>query len=234
MKNIKYINQFIFAALIMLLFNGCEREENTQPTACFNFSPSSNIKPGDEISFTNCSTDAATYSWEFGDNKTSVAKDPKHQYDEAGNYDVTLVVTNKNLQDQIVKTITILSDLTGTWNKSFTISDSEFNGVLTLEQDDNKLSGNFIFSDGSGLTDLLSGSSVDGNSVTIIWMLEAYECTFPGTLNSANNYMNGNWNVDGSAMGDWSATKTSKKKVANTNSNSEISELERFLKYFNK
>jgi PKD repeat protein len=52
------------------------------------------IGPG-EFSFTNASTDADTYEWDFGDDSpVSTEENPTHQYDENGDYTVTLTVTN--------------------------------------------------------------------------------------------------------------------------------------------
>ncbi len=48
-----------------------------------------------------------TYSWDFDDGKTSVAIEPTHKFDEAGEYDVKLVVQNKNLRDETTNTIVV-------------------------------------------------------------------------------------------------------------------------------
>ncbi len=111
MKRIKlFLSIFI---TILLLNTGCEtREEAVQPTACFSFAPMSNIKAGDEVSFTNCSTDANSYEWDFGDDGTSMGENPKHTFDEGGEYDVTLIVSNeKNLKDEVVHKVVVESGI---------------------------------------------------------------------------------------------------------------------------
>lgn len=45
------------------------------------------------VSFTNLSTGAATYEWDFGDGDLSVTNNPSHIYDEDGYYTVSLVAT---------------------------------------------------------------------------------------------------------------------------------------------
>ena len=76
---------------------------NGGPTASFTGSPTSGTEPL-TVNFTNTSTDAASYSWNFGDGGTSTAQDPSHIYNTAGTYTVTLTATNACGSDQEVKT----------------------------------------------------------------------------------------------------------------------------------
>lgn len=45
------------------------------------------------VSFTNTSTNAARYAWDFGDGQTSTATNPIHTYTSKGNYTVRLIST---------------------------------------------------------------------------------------------------------------------------------------------
>ena len=57
------------------------------------------------VSFTNSSSNAVTYNWDFGDGNTSVIRNPIHTYTLAGIYTVTLIVTNANgCSDTLQKT----------------------------------------------------------------------------------------------------------------------------------
>ncbi len=59
MKSMNYIIKLAIAFVGFVLFFGCEtREEIKQPVACFSYSPLTEIKAGDVVSFSNCSTDA--------------------------------------------------------------------------------------------------------------------------------------------------------------------------------
>jgi PKD repeat protein len=63
------------------------------------------------VRFTDSSTDAVSWYWNFGDGNTSTQKNPVHVYTTDGSYTVSLVVTNIKGTDTITKdnliTITI-------------------------------------------------------------------------------------------------------------------------------
>jgi PKD repeat protein len=66
------------------------------PVASFNY-----IKDPDPynyglVHFTNGSTGGMSYNWDFGDGTTSPLINPSHQYQNYGEYIVTLIVTNAN------------------------------------------------------------------------------------------------------------------------------------------
>lgn len=62
---------------------------NYTPEASFTYSAS-----GLTVTFTNTSTDGASYSWSFGDAGTSTTINPSHTYAVTGMYTVSLTVTN--------------------------------------------------------------------------------------------------------------------------------------------
>jgi len=78
-----------------------------QPVANFSYSYTSNVTPAD-VTFTNLSTDADEYSWDFGDGTTSSSTSPTHTYFEGGNYSITLTATGKGGQSYATKSITII------------------------------------------------------------------------------------------------------------------------------
>lgn len=67
------------------------------PSANFTFSPGSVFTDDTEVTFTNTSTDASIYTWDFGDGSpTSALEDPVHNYPPvAGIYDITLIAANE-------------------------------------------------------------------------------------------------------------------------------------------
>ena len=90
----KYIH-FYCMLLLLVIFAGCNKEK---PQAAFEMSPVSDdycvVQVGEEVIFTNKSTNADAYEWHFGDNDESTVENPKHSYDEIGAYWVTLVASN--------------------------------------------------------------------------------------------------------------------------------------------
>ena len=63
------------------------------------------------VNFTNMSTNAVTYTWDFGDGETSTDEDPSHTYTEAGTYTITLFADGGDCgSDEVVFTDYILVD----------------------------------------------------------------------------------------------------------------------------
>ena len=55
------------------------------------------------MQFVNTSGTATSYLWNFGDTQTSMAENPMHAYTKSGKYTVTLIATNPNGSDTLVK-----------------------------------------------------------------------------------------------------------------------------------
>ncbi len=64
---------------------------------------------GGTISFTNTSSDAATYLWDFGDGATSTQPNPTHTYVMSGQYVVTLIARDACGTDTIRQIIGVVS-----------------------------------------------------------------------------------------------------------------------------
>ncbi len=75
----------------------------TPPVAGFVGSPTSGDYPLN-VSFTDQSTGATSWSWTFGDGGTSTQQNPSHNYTSAGIYTVALTVTNSCGNDTETKT----------------------------------------------------------------------------------------------------------------------------------
>lgn len=79
----------------------------TEPTANFTYSPDA-VDPL-KIEFTNTSTNAVSYRWDFGDNSPIVTTtSPTHTYTEEGAYTVKLTAIDvTEAEDSTSKTVTI-------------------------------------------------------------------------------------------------------------------------------
>ena len=98
-----------------------------QPTAGFSYSAVNT-----SVTFTNSSTDATGYYWEFGDGTNSLEQNPVHNYANPGTYNVTLEVDNSCDVATIEQTIVVYGQpnalfssngQTGCANTSFQFSD---------------------------------------------------------------------------------------------------------------
>ncbi|MGK7390082.1 MAG: PKD domain-containing protein [Candidatus Cyclobacteriaceae bacterium M2_1C_046] len=82
------IGAMALVALFTLASCGGEDEPAPAPDASFTY-----VADAREVTFTNTSTDATSYSWDFGDGNTSTEENPVHVYDSYGTYTVVLTAT---------------------------------------------------------------------------------------------------------------------------------------------
>ncbi len=80
----------------------------------------------------NSSSNASTYSWDFGDGGTSTAFNPAHTYAEAaGSYTIILIANNvNNCPDTTQLTVTIQEELIFYIPNTFTPDGDEFNNIF--------------------------------------------------------------------------------------------------------
>ena len=84
------LKPILLSIAIMLIYTSCTEEETPAPVASFSYE-----KAGLEVKFTNTSTNATTYTWNFGDGETSTEQSPTHTYPKYGKYTATLSVTGE-------------------------------------------------------------------------------------------------------------------------------------------
>lgn len=200
----------LIAIIIAVILTGCNKE----PEASFSFSPPDPLA-GMTIEFTNTSTNADSYTWDFGDGSLSSSKNASHIYDEAGTYTVQLTATGEDGSHSTIKQITVRPSVTGSWLKLFEISGNLFGGTMTLVQElDGSITGSFVFSDGSGYTTLESSSNINNYDIQIDWWLgTTYLMSFQGDVDTDFEFMDGSFYADGTYVGAWAAEKVSKKNV---------------------
>lgn len=195
----------LFSLLIALVFLfGCSNEDSITPDvrACFDYSPSDELKIGDEITFTNCSENATTYAWDFGDGDISTEKNPTHVYESGGEYTVKMIAANESSADTISDKLTIESSadsylkhygktysLTKAFVASFT-RESERGFILQIGGDKMKFEGGDLTGDGEGVTVFANGIFSEG-AYTILadsWALSSWTSnpSGPGTGESSS------------------------------------------------
>lgn len=95
-KKFEFLKMFIllFGLLPVFLFTACSDDDDPieDPIATFQYEISEENFL--EVIFMNFSSNATTYSWNFGDGNSSTEENPTHVYEEVGDYDVTLTASN--------------------------------------------------------------------------------------------------------------------------------------------
>lgn len=163
----KILNLVATFAMAALVFAACEPENNTPtpptPGPGTNNGGNENQDGGQTaelkadftfevdgltVQFTNASTGAEAYLWNFGDENTATEKDPEHTYDAAGTYTVKLTVQDaagnaKNVEKEVtvagaVKayfTATAKTDRAGKFGKIFTLDASSSENAASIVWD---------------------------------------------------------------------------------------------------
>lgn len=92
--------EILMGLVLGFIMTSCGKD----PVADFTWDP---IEPkaGQEVKFTNLSTDAMSYSWNFGDMSIGDETNPIHVYERKGNYIIDLRAHNGLKSDE--KTVTI-------------------------------------------------------------------------------------------------------------------------------
>lgn len=94
--------------------NGCEATSRSTITDITTeliayFTVDGIMKVNSPIAFTNLSTNATSYLWNFGDNTTSTDANPTHTFTANGTYTITLTASNGTEQSVTTKQITVTS-----------------------------------------------------------------------------------------------------------------------------
>ncbi len=97
------MRHYIFLLVSICAFLSCDKEEyfTVVPKACFGTQINQNNDA--IVQFTNCSENAKSYFWDFGDGTTSIKKEPVHVFEGSSQFIITLIVSNQNYTDTLVK-----------------------------------------------------------------------------------------------------------------------------------
>lgn len=86
---------------------------------------------GLSVAFTDASSDATSWAWDFGDGNTSTLEDPTNTYSADGTYNVCLVTTNVCSADSTCTSITITSGGCTPCVAGFTSADNDLSVTFT-------------------------------------------------------------------------------------------------------
>lgn len=110
----KNIAKIFFLTVTAVLFS-CSEEDTTEeiiiePTPIAAFTENATVEDWKIIEFTDRSTNATTYAWDFGDGNTADVAEPTNEYPDAGTYTVTLTVNgDSDNSDTVEKTVVVFN-----------------------------------------------------------------------------------------------------------------------------
>ena len=99
------------------------------PNAAFTLEP--NLPSANEVAqFTDLSSDALNWTWDFGDGGTSTDQNPEYTFDASGVFTITLLVENAFCSDATSRTLAIEEELLVYVPNSFTPNNDGLNDVF--------------------------------------------------------------------------------------------------------
>lgn len=101
MKNLLYL--VLSACFSSIFFISCEKEKDLEVKACFRYNPTEIV--AGKIQFENCSENATSFLWDFGDGSTSNEKEPQHTFKDEFPFIVTLIAINGNNRDTLIQKV---------------------------------------------------------------------------------------------------------------------------------
>lgn len=100
MKVLYYWPVYILALLIS---SSCTKEDENNTKAVFSY-----VADGFMVNFTNFSSNASSYEWDFGDGNSSTQRSPQHIYSSRGDFLVTLKALSNGIESSFTDTVVIL------------------------------------------------------------------------------------------------------------------------------
>lgn len=94
------------------------------------------ITNGNIVGFTNASTGADTYLWDFGDSNTSSDIDPVHEYLQSGEYTVKLTASSNCGNDEFSSIVVVLTGIDSEFANQFSVYPNPTEGTVTISSKD--------------------------------------------------------------------------------------------------
>lgn len=187
------------------------------------------VLAGEDVLISNCTDDALSYSWDFGDGTTSTLKSPHHVWETPGIYALILEVENESGIKSKEMEITVSPSVYGSWKGEYYNGEKNVAFTFDLTQAAYKIKGSFwtagpfeqygflmgqpsgVLSSNSGISQdsikldgaLIYTQSFQDESISFSWIYK-----FEGVINESMDAMEGEKLYLGSQeLGAWSANK---------------------------
>lgn len=135
------------------------------------------ICPNDTLFFDNQSTGASEFSWQFGDGDSSSINSPKHVYDTAGIYQVTMIGTSN---EECTSSYSVDIEVLDLPIADFSVTDSVCVGqeIQFFNNSINSNTCNWDFGDGSGdnICNPIHSYSAEGSYIVTLNIEDAKGC----------------------------------------------------------
>jgi PKD repeat protein len=142
------------------------------------------------VNFTNNTTNATTYSWNFGDGGNSTATNPSHTYTADGTYTVVLTATNTCGTSTSTKTVTVLTGPTASFTSNVTSGCAALTVQFTSTSSSNSTNFNWEFPGGSPATSTEQNPLVVYNTPGVYSVTLTVSNGAGNATSTQNNYIN--------------------------------------------
>ncbi|MBK8554891.1 MAG: PKD domain-containing protein [Lewinellaceae bacterium] len=136
---------------------------------------------GAVVDFSNSSTGANSYTWDFGDTGSSTATNPSHTYTADGTYTVVMTAINNCGSTTSTQTVTIITPPTAAFSASATVGCAPFTVTFTNNSSSNATGFEWAFEGGTPAT------STDVNPVVVYSQAGTYAVTLTATNTAGSN-----------------------------------------------
>lgn len=137
-----------------------------------NYDPSADFIYGANnlnVTFTNNSTFAENYNWDFGDGNFSSTQNPSHLFNGASNYIVKLTASSCDYYDTITKEISITAQsISEAGKQAFIISPNPCNNFIQVELNSEKTHHSYVIINQYGQKVLMGQINSGGNTIQTV------------------------------------------------------------------
>ncbi|WP_405413090.1 PKD domain-containing protein [Maribacter sp. Asnod1-A12] len=117
-----------------------------------------------EYAFTNGSTGATSFEWDFGDGNTSTEESPTHTYATADTYEVILTATNdSNLSAELARSIQILAPVTADFTSQ--VDENDYRTFSFMDASEGAVTLLWEFGDGFQFTGMNPSHTYDEDGI---------------------------------------------------------------------